>query len=105
VTPYEAENNNSNAAFEFNQEQGTKAELASYQEAEIKREMSGVNNNNLEPSRSPKPAKNKKYEMATVLANYTGNGEGQISLTRGQLVTVRKQSASGWWEGELQVIH
>ena len=80
--------------------EGTKTELEPYEEAEIKREISEIANKG--PPKSPKPIK-KRYEIATVLANYPGSGEGQLTLARGQLITVRKKSASGWWEGELQV--
>ncbi len=81
--------------------EGTKTELEPYEEAEIKREISEITNKG--PPRSPKAVRGKKYEIATVLANYAGTGEGQLTLTRGQLITVRKKAASGWWEGELQV--
>lgn len=45
----------------------------------------------------------KKPEIATVIAPYTATSSEQLSLTRGQLIMIRKKSASGWWEGELQV--
>ena len=81
----------------------TKNELEPFEEAEIKREMSEITSQRV--LKSPKPTKGsgKKYEIATVLANYqpSASGLGQLTLTRGQLVTVRKKSSSGWWEGEL----
>ena len=45
----------------------------------------------------------KKPQIATVLAPYDATSSNQLSLQRGQLVMVRKKTASGWWEGELQV--
>ena len=45
----------------------------------------------------------KKPEIATVIAPYTATSSEQLSLQRGQLIMIRKKSASGWWEGELQV--
>jgi len=56
----------------------------------------------VQPAKSPIGLKSKKYEVATVLANYRATGEGQLNLTRGQLITVRKKSDAGWWEGEIQ---
>jgi len=71
---------------------GSKTELEPFEEAEIKREIGELAKG---PPKSPKPVKTKKYEIATVLANYQANGEGQLTLTRGQLITVRKKSSSG----------
>lgn len=79
---------------------GSKTELEPYEEAEIKREIGEFAKG---PPKSPKTVKSKKYEIATVLANYQPTGAGQLTLTRGQLITVRKKAPSGWWEGELQV--
>lgn len=45
----------------------------------------------------------KKPEIASVIAVYTATGAEQLSLQPGQLISVRKKSPSGWWEGELQV--
>jgi len=45
---------------------------------------------------------NKKPEIASVIAQYTATGPEQLSLNPGQLISVRKRSDSGWWEGELQ---
>ena len=45
----------------------------------------------------------KKPEIATVIAPYSATSGEQLSLQRGQLIMIRKKSASGWWEGELQV--
>ncbi|XP_045103341.1 intersectin-1-like isoform X15 [Portunus trituberculatus] len=52
--------------------------------------------------RSPKGSKGKKPEIASVLAPYDATSSNQLSLQRGQLVMIRKKTASGWWEGELQ---
>jgi hypothetical protein len=46
----------------------------------------------------------KKPEIATVIAPYSATSSEQLSLQRGQLIMIRKKSASGWWEGELQVL-
>jgi hypothetical protein len=79
-----------------------RTELDSYDEAEIHREMNEIVKQ--PPQKSPKATKSRRYEIATVLANYQATSEGQLNLARGQLMTVRKRSPSGWWEGELQVI-
>lgn len=42
-------------------------------------------------------------EIASVTAPYEATGPEQLSLQVGQLISVRKKSPSGWWEGELQV--
>ena len=43
-------------------------------------------------------------EIASVIAPYQATGPEQLSLSPGQLISVRKKSPSGWWEGELQVM-
>ena len=43
-------------------------------------------------------------DIASVIAPYQATGPEQLSLSPGQLISVRKKSPSGWWEGELQVI-
>ncbi|VVC37884.1 Hypothetical protein CINCED_3A015775 [Cinara cedri] len=48
------------------------------------------------------PKGTKKAEVATVIAPYTASSTEQLSLQRGQLVKIRKKTATGWWEGELQ---
>ncbi|XP_021964596.1 intersectin-2 isoform X1 [Folsomia candida] len=80
---------------------GRRHDLEPFEEAEIKREISEIVKQ--PPQKSPKATKTKRYEIATVLANYQATSEGQLNLTRGQLITVRKKSPSGWWEGELQL--
>lgn len=40
--------------------------------------------------------------MAQVIAAYEATSNEQLSLTRGQLIMIRKKADSGWWEGELQ---
>lgn len=88
----------------FEREMGfepSKTELEPYEEAELKREISEFTTKQA-PSKSPKPVKTKKYELASVLSNYAGS-EGQLNLVKGQLITVRKKSSSGWWQGEIQV--
>ncbi|KAI5632284.1 variant SH3 domain-containing protein [Phthorimaea operculella] len=44
----------------------------------------------------------RKNEIAQAIANYTATSAEQLSLTKGQLLVVRKKADSGWWEGELQ---
>lgn len=44
----------------------------------------------------------RKNEVAQAIANYTATSSEQLSLTKGQLLVVRKKADSGWWEGELQ---
>ncbi|KAL1459615.1 hypothetical protein WDU94_011579 [Cyamophila willieti] len=46
--------------------------------------------------------KGKKPEIATVVAPYTATSAEQLSLSRGQLIMIRKKTTTGWWEGELQ---
>lgn len=85
-------------------EEPSKTQLEPYEEAELKREMSEIiQQNQAAVPKSPKAVKSgKRYEIGTVLATYQPSGAGQLALTRGMLVTVRKKSPSGWWEGELQ---
>ncbi|XP_028157205.1 intersectin-2 isoform X2 [Ostrinia furnacalis] len=44
----------------------------------------------------------RKPEVAQAVAAYTAASAEQLSLTKGQLLIVRKKADSGWWEGELQ---
>ncbi|XP_017853855.1 intersectin-1 isoform X3 [Drosophila busckii] len=44
----------------------------------------------------------KRSEIAQVIAPYEATSSEQLSLTRGQLIMIRKKTDSGWWEGELQ---
>lgn len=44
----------------------------------------------------------KKSEIAQVIAPYAATTAEQLSLSRGQLIMIRKKTDSGWWEGELQ---
>ncbi|XP_018798464.1 PREDICTED: intersectin-1 isoform X3 [Bactrocera latifrons] len=44
----------------------------------------------------------KRSEIAQVIAPYEATSPEQLSLTRGQLIMIRKKTDSGWWEGELQ---
>ena len=44
----------------------------------------------------------KKSEIAQVIAPYEATTPEQLSLSRGQLIIIRKKTDSGWWEGELQ---
>ncbi|XP_053622758.1 intersectin-2-like isoform X2 [Plodia interpunctella] len=47
-------------------------------------------------------AARRKPEVAQALAAFTATSSEQLSLTKGQLLIVRKKADSGWWEGELQ---
>ena len=40
--------------------------------------------------------------LGRVIVGFTGIEEGQLSLTPGQLVVIRRQESNGWWEGQLQ---
>ncbi|XP_055636706.1 intersectin-1 isoform X2 [Toxorhynchites rutilus septentrionalis] len=53
-------------------------------------------------STSATPSLRKKGEVAQVIAPYEATSSEQLSLTRGQLIMIRKKTDSGWWEGELQ---
>lgn len=94
-------NDTSATPVEDKREEPTKIQLEPHEEAEIKREISEIAK--MPPQKSPKAGSKRRYDIATVLANYQPTSEGQLTLIRGQLITVRKKSPSGWWEGELQV--
>lgn len=53
-------------------------------------------------STTPSLRSSKKGEVAQVIAPYEATSTEQLSLTRGQLIMIRKKTDSGWWEGELQ---
>ncbi|XP_063598046.1 intersectin-1-like isoform X10 [Penaeus indicus] len=57
---------------------------------------------NQDDEQENKAGKGKKPEIAQVIAPYDATSGNQLSLQRGQLVMIRKKTASGWWEGELQ---
>ncbi|XP_048002560.1 intersectin-2-like [Leguminivora glycinivorella] len=44
----------------------------------------------------------RKNEIAQAIAAYNATSTEQLSLTKGQLLVVRKKADTGWWEGELQ---
>lgn len=54
------------------------------------------------PMSTTSTTRNKKPEIAQVIAPYEATSTEQLSLTRGQLIMIRKKTDSGWWEGELQ---
>ncbi|XP_030569048.1 intersectin-1 isoform X3 [Drosophila novamexicana] len=60
----------------------------------------------VEPEPEPEPIEQgmraKRSEIAQVIAPYEATSTEQLSLTRGQLIMIRKKTDSGWWEGELQ---
>lgn len=43
-------------------------------------------------------------EIAQVTSAHVASGSEQLSLAPGQLILILKKNASGWWQGELQVI-
>lgn len=43
-------------------------------------------------------------EIAQVTTAYAASGTEQLSLAPGQLILILKKNASGWWQGELQVV-
>ena len=47
--------------------------------------------------------RSKKLDVAQVIAPYDATAPNQLSLVRGQIISVKKKSDSGWWEGELHV--
>ncbi|XP_073978678.1 dynamin associated protein 160 isoform X3 [Rhodnius prolixus] len=51
---------------------------------------------------SDSKSKSRKPLIATVIAPYQATSSEQLSLQRGQLIMIRKKTATGWWEGELQ---
>ena len=51
---------------------------------------------------SPKGSR-KHPLLGRVIVSFTAVEEGQMSLTPGQLVVIRRQESNGWWEGQLQV--
>lgn len=54
------------------------------------------------PMSTTSTTRGKKPEIAQVIAPYEASSAEQLSLTRGQLIMIRKKTDSGWWEGELQ---
>ncbi|XP_042857323.1 intersectin-1-like isoform X5 [Penaeus japonicus] len=82
---------------EENQEKKTPAEPATVQTPD-----SANLKVNQDDEQENKAGKGKKPEIAQVIAPYDATSGNQLSLQRGQLVMIRKKTASGWWEGELQ---
>ncbi|XP_032595565.1 intersectin-1 isoform X2 [Drosophila grimshawi] len=58
--------------------------------------------NAIEPETAEQGMRAKRSEIAQVIAPYEATSAEQLSLTRGQLIMIRKKTDSGWWEGELQ---
>lgn len=44
----------------------------------------------------------KKLELAKVVAPYEATSKEQLTLSRGQMLVIRKKTDSGWWQGEIQ---
>merc|ERR1719237_1246248 len=44
----------------------------------------------------------KKLELATVIAPYEATSKEQLTLSKGQMIIIKKKSDTGWWQGELQ---
>lgn len=40
--------------------------------------------------------------IATVVAPYEASSKEQLTLTKGQMVSIRKKTDTGWWQGEIQ---
>ena len=44
----------------------------------------------------------KKMELAKVIAPYEATSKEQLTLTKGQMIMVKKRTETGWWQGEVQ---
>ena len=44
----------------------------------------------------------KKMVLAKVIAPYDATSKEQLSLQKGQMIVVKKQTDTGWWQGEVQ---
>ena len=44
----------------------------------------------------------KKMELAKVIAPYDATSKEQLTLTKGQMIMVKKRTETGWWQGEIQ---
>ncbi|XP_056641885.1 intersectin-1-like isoform X1 [Diorhabda sublineata] len=86
--------------------EAVKTALASVNaQAQADNEVSQLTNKTKEESPvqiNSQVSKNKKPEIASVIAPYQSTSPEQLSLARGQLIMIRKKTDSGWWEGELQ---
>ncbi|XP_042887891.1 intersectin-1-like isoform X5 [Penaeus japonicus] len=69
---------------------------------DVEAEMQPVAEQQVVTEENQEAGKGKKPEIAQVIAPYDATSGNQLSLQRGQLVMIRKKTASGWWEGELQ---
>lgn len=69
---------------------------------DVEAEMKPVAEQQVVTEENKEAGKGKKPEIAQVIAPYDATSGNQLSLQRGQLVMIRKKTASGWWEGELQ---
>ena len=83
-------------------------DFSSFTELEVRRRAVVNAGNNRPPifsliSRDFRPQGKKKPEIATVIAPYQATSKEQLSLSRGQLIMIRKKTTSGWWEGESHV--
>ena len=41
-------------------------------------------------------------ELAKVIAPYEATSKEQLTLTKGQMIMVKKRTETGWWQGEVQ---
>lgn len=54
------------------------------------------------PSEATPSGTRKRQLVGRVIVGFIAEQDGQLSLTPGQLVLVRRQEPNGWWEGQLQ---
>ena len=54
------------------------------------------------PSETTPSGTHKRQLVGRVIVGFIAEQEGQLNLTPGQLVLVRRQESNGWWEGQLQ---
>ncbi|XP_029712627.2 intersectin-1 isoform X2 [Aedes albopictus] len=121
IEPEKQENINGNQQQQITQQETETNRKQSTQDAEDARNQaeadSEVSQINTQPPPAPAaneeniryssmssatPSLRKKGEVAQVIAPYEATSSEQLSLTRGQLIMIRKKTDSGWWEGELQ---
>ncbi|GAB0098546.1 intersectin-1 [Sergentomyia squamirostris] len=87
------------------------AETEAKMQADVDSEVSQINTRpksesvdySVPASASATPSfRSKKADIAQVIAPYEATTPEQLSLSRGQLIMIRKKTDTGWWEGELQ---
>ena len=58
--------------------------------------------NTLKKKKKKKDEAGKKMELAKVVAPYEATSKEQLTLTKGQMIVVKKRTETGWWQGEVQ---